>query len=75
MTSPRRTNPTEITRDSLQPRVVWLEKDLEQLVTRFLRRKIDEYEALKRELEELQREAGAQASTRDTAGGGKPMDS
>ena len=25
--------------DSLQPRVVWLEKDLEQLVTRFLTRK------------------------------------
>ena len=25
--------------DSLQPRVVWLEKDLEQLVTRFLKRK------------------------------------
>ncbi|MCC7549774.1 MAG: Hpt domain-containing protein [Burkholderiales bacterium] len=26
-------------RDSLQPRVVWLHKDLEQLVIRFLRRK------------------------------------
>ena len=28
--------------DSLQPRVVWLEKDLEQLVTRFLKRKRSE---------------------------------
>jgi EPS-associated MarR family transcriptional regulator len=45
------------------------------VTTRFLRRKLDEYEALKRELEELQREAGAQAPTRDTAGGGTPMDS
>jgi HPt (histidine-containing phosphotransfer) domain-containing protein len=31
--------PTGRLGDSLQPRVVWLEKDLEQLVTRFLKRK------------------------------------
>ncbi|MCW5621266.1 MAG: Hpt domain-containing protein [Burkholderiales bacterium] len=34
-----RVGQSEVGRDSLQPRVVWLEKDLEQLVTRFLRRK------------------------------------
>jgi len=35
----RGTGQREPGRDSLQPRVVWLEKDLEQLVTRFLQRK------------------------------------
>ena len=34
-------------RDSLQPRVVWLEKDLEQLVTRFLRRKEAEVQRMR----------------------------
>ena len=33
--------------DSLQPRVVWLEKDLEQLVTRFLKRKQAELDLLR----------------------------
>ena len=42
MTGTGRSNQNDVTRDSLQPRVVWLEKDLEQLVTRFLRRKEDE---------------------------------
>jgi HPt (histidine-containing phosphotransfer) domain-containing protein len=50
VTGTRRTNPAEITRDSLQPRVVGLEKDLEQLVTRFLRRKEDELARLRQAL-------------------------
>jgi HPt (histidine-containing phosphotransfer) domain-containing protein len=37
----------ELGRDSLQPRVVWLEKDLEQLVTRFLHRKETEMQRLR----------------------------
>jgi len=36
--------------DSLQPRVVWLEKDLEQLVTRFLGRKQAELTQLRQAL-------------------------
>jgi HPt (histidine-containing phosphotransfer) domain-containing protein len=42
--------PSEGSHDSLQPRVVWLEKDLEQLVTRFLRRKEDELSRLREAL-------------------------
>jgi len=42
-----RTGQHEAGRDSLQPRVVWLEKDLEQLVTRFLRRKEAEVQRLR----------------------------
>jgi len=37
-----------------------------RVTARFLRRKLDEYEALKRELEELQREAGQAAATRES---------
>lgn len=37
----------EPNRDSLQPRVVMLEKDLEQLVTRFLERKQTELDRLR----------------------------
>jgi HPt (histidine-containing phosphotransfer) domain-containing protein len=36
----------EVGRDSMQPRVVWLEKDLEQLVKRFLHRKESEMQRL-----------------------------
>jgi HPt (histidine-containing phosphotransfer) domain-containing protein len=37
----------ELGRDSMQPRVVWLEKDLEQLVRRFLQRKHSELDRLR----------------------------
>jgi HPt (histidine-containing phosphotransfer) domain-containing protein len=37
----------EVGRDSMQPRVVWLEKDLEQLVKRFLHRKESEMQRLR----------------------------
>jgi HPt (histidine-containing phosphotransfer) domain-containing protein len=37
----------ELGRDSLQPRVVWLEKDLEELVQRFLSRKQGELDRLR----------------------------
>ena len=50
MTGTGRPNQNDVTRDSLQPRVVWLEKDLEQLVTRFLRRKEDELARLREAL-------------------------
>ena len=36
--------------DSLQPRVVWVEKDLEQLVTRFLERKQAELKLIREAL-------------------------
>jgi HPt (histidine-containing phosphotransfer) domain-containing protein len=41
----------EVGRDSMQPRVVWLEKDLEQLVRRFLHRKEDELQRLRSALD------------------------
>jgi len=47
MSTPGRMGPIEGSHDSLQPRVVWLEKDLEQLVTRFLRRKEGELSNLR----------------------------
>ena len=47
MTGTGRPNQNDVTRDSLQPRVVWLEKDLEQLVKRFLHRKESEMERLR----------------------------
>jgi HPt (histidine-containing phosphotransfer) domain-containing protein len=40
----------EVVRDSMQPRVVWLEKDLEQLVKRFLHRKESEMQRLRNAL-------------------------
>ena len=40
----------EVGRDSMQPRVVWLEKDLEQLVKRFLHRKESEMQRLREAL-------------------------
>jgi HPt (histidine-containing phosphotransfer) domain-containing protein len=40
----------EVSRDSMQPRVVWLEKDLEQLVKRFLHRKESEMQRLREAL-------------------------
>lgn len=45
-----------------------------RVTARFLRVKLDEYEILKRELEELQREAGAQAP-RGATTGDKPASS
>ena len=50
MSTPGRIGGNEGMHDSLQPRVVWLEKDLEQLVTRFLRRKEDELARLREAL-------------------------
>jgi HPt (histidine-containing phosphotransfer) domain-containing protein len=47
MSTPGRMNGNEGMNDSLQPRVVWLEKDLEQLVTRFLQRKEGELARLR----------------------------
>ena len=47
MTMPGRAIGSDSMQDSLQPRVVWLEKDLEQLVVRFLRRKEDELARLR----------------------------
>jgi HPt (histidine-containing phosphotransfer) domain-containing protein len=41
----------EVGRDSMQPRVVWLEKDLEQLVRRFLHRKEGELQRLRSALD------------------------
>ncbi len=37
----------DLGRDSMQPRIVWLEKDLEQLVRRFLQRKEGELDRLR----------------------------
>jgi HPt (histidine-containing phosphotransfer) domain-containing protein len=37
----------DLIRDSLQPRVVWLEKDLEEVVRRFLQRKEAELDRLR----------------------------
>jgi EPS-associated MarR family transcriptional regulator len=44
------------------------------VTARFLRRKLDEYEALKRELEELQREAGKAAQLGRDRPGDKPAE-
>jgi EPS-associated MarR family transcriptional regulator len=44
------------------------------VTARFLRRKLDEYETLKRELEELQREAGKAAQLGRETPGDKPAD-
>ena len=46
-----------------------------RVTARFLRVKLDEYEILKRELEELQREAGKQASQREPTTGDEPAGS
>lgn len=57
-------------RDSLQPRVVWLEKDLEQLVTRFLRRKEADVQRMRAALLEEDFESIARAG-HDLKGAGE----
>ena len=60
----------ETGRDSLQPRVVWLEKDLEELVTRFLRRKEAEVQRMRAALLEDDFESIARAG-HDLKGAGE----